>query len=302
MLSRLTWRALSAAPLALALSCPAAAEDVFAPDHLAAMPAVSAVNGKLGIFGGSLSDEGVAGLSGALALPVGHSLGLQLDGMAGSIDDDPFYGIGAHLFWRDPSRGLIGLYASFVSWDASGTVESDELEGGFAEVTGADVGKVGLEAEAYLGRVSLEGLAAYQFGTEHGFAGKATFAYYPADDLRFDISIKHLEGQGVSGSAGAEWALPSHDGFSLFADASVDEESDWRALAGAKFHFGSPGKNLIQRHREDDPDIELPGDLQASEGKSRCPRGQVGGNGPGGNGGKGQQDTPPPSNSCLGPI
>jgi hypothetical protein len=265
-------RPLAAAVLAFAVSAPALADDFFGPDHSATKPAVSTINGKLGLFGGTLSDEEIGGISGALAIPLGHRFGLQFDGMFGSVDDDPFYGVGAHLFWRDPSRGLIGAYASYVSWDASTTVAATDLEGGVRDIDGADVGKVGLEAEAYLGRISLEGLAAYQFGTEHGFAGKATLAYYPVDDLRLDISVRHLEGQGVSAGASAEWALPAHSGLSLLADASVNDDSDWRALAGVIFHFGAGEKSLIRRHREDDPSIDLPEDLQVgAPGKSRCP-------------------------------
>ena len=48
--------------------------------------------------------------------------------------------------------------------------------------SGAKVGKVGVESHLYLGPLTLEGIVAYQFGSETGFAGKATVAYYPRDE------------------------------------------------------------------------------------------------------------------------
>jgi hypothetical protein len=145
--------------------------------------------------------------------------------------------------------------------------------GGVFTIGGADVSKLGVEGALYIDRISLEGLAAYQSGSETGFAGKGTVAYYPLDDLRLDLSIIHLEGNGVSGSAGAEWMLPRVDGFSLFANASVDEDSDWQTVGGIKFHFSPAQKSLIQRHREDDPGISLPEDLYLSIGNGHCPAG-----------------------------
>jgi hypothetical protein len=273
VLWRLRWRLLSTTSLVLALASPAWADDLQMPDHSATKPAVSAVNGKLAIFGGDLSDGHEVGVSGALTLPLGHRFGMQLDGMFGSADDESFYGVGAHLFWRDPARALFGIYASHVSWDSSATFPADDPVGGVFTIGGADVSKLGVEGALYIDRISLEGLAAYQSGSETGFAGKGTVAYYPLDDLRLDLSIIHLEGNGVSGSAGAEWMLPRVDGFSLFANASVDEDSDWQTVGGIKFHFSPAQKSLIQRHREDDPGISLPEDLYLSIGNGHCPAG-----------------------------
>jgi hypothetical protein len=236
-------------------------------------PAVSAVNGKLGAFGGSLDGDGAGGVFGSLAVPLGGQFGAQIDGMVGSAEDAAFYGIGGHLFWRDPSRGLLGLYTSYVNWDGSSTTPVTIPDGGFIETSGGEVGKVGIEGEAYLGRVSLEGLAAFQFGSNEGFAGQATVAYYPIDDLRFDLSVSHLEGPGVSGSAGVEWAPPAASGLSLFADASVNENSDWSAFGGVKLYLAGEQKSLIRRHREDDPDVDLPGDLYQATSGPKCPPG-----------------------------
>jgi hypothetical protein len=227
-------------------------------------PAVSGVNGKVGAFGGSLDDEGAGGVFGSLAVPLGTAFGAQIDGLYGSADGGDFYGVGGHVFWRDPSRGLLGVVASYVSWDSISTVVLSAPDNTVIDFTGADVGKVGIEGEAYLGRVSLEGLLAYQFGTETGIAGRTTVAFYPTDDLRLDLSLRHLEGAGFSGSAGVEWAPPAALGLSLFADASVDEDSDWSAFGGVKLYLSGEQKSLIRRHREDDPEgLVLPEDLYA---------------------------------------
>ena len=83
------------------------------------LPAVSAPNGKLSAFGGS-QDGGIYGVTGSYTVPLGFPYGLQVDGMVGSGKGAAFYGVGGHLFWRDPAKGLLGLYGSYVSWDASG--------------------------------------------------------------------------------------------------------------------------------------------------------------------------------------
>jgi hypothetical protein len=245
----------------------ALASDFGAPDRQAALPAVSGVNAKIGGFGASLDDEAAGGVFGALAFPLGHGFGAQIDGVVGGGNGSAFTGIGGHFFWRDPSRGLLGIYASHVHWDA------DSISGGFA-ISGAEVNKVGVEGHLYLGRLSLEGLAAHQFGTETGFAGKLTAAYYLHEDFRIHLGVSHLEGPGTSTFAGIEW-MPSPTGrMSLFADVGVNEDRDTRVLAGLKFYLSPEVKSLIRRHREDDPDIELPSDLfQTSRGV--CPTGQI---------------------------
>ncbi len=271
---------LSSTAVAVAMASPAAfaadfsTPESYSPDFSAAGPAVSAPNGKLGAFGGVLSDDEEAyGAFGAFALPLGQQFGLQIDGMVGNADDDLFYGVAGHLFWRDPAVGLLGFYASYAKWDSSTTIEADiGVDGAVQDITGGEVAKIGIEAEAYLGRFSVEGLLAYQFGDEEGVAGKGTLAFYPTDDLRFDVSVSHLEGPGFSAGIGAEWAPPQAMGLSLFADASIDEDEDVRAFGGVTFYFGQQ-KSLIQRHREDDPDVELPDDLIKIVGQAGCPFG-----------------------------
>lgn len=245
--------------------------DRFAVAH--GLPAVSGVNGKLAAFGGVVADDVAAyGVAGALAVPLDHSFGAQLDGMVGSADDAAFYGVAGHVFWRDPSQGLVGGYASWVGWDSTDTISVSSPSGGIADVTGADVGKLGLEAEAYLDRFSLEGQLAWQFGTVSGITGGATAAFYPTDDVRLEVGGRYLQGVGAIAVAGAEWA-PSENGFSLFADGSVDDSDDAQVFGGVKLYFSESDKSLIRRHREDDPDVVLPDDLFTTTGDGHCPPG-----------------------------
>ena len=253
----------------------ALASDFGPTERQAALPAVSGLNAKVGGFGAALSGDAAGGVFLGLALPLGHDFGAQIDGLAGTVEGgDAFHGLGGHLFWRDPSRALVGIYASHVQW------ETDSAGSGSGR---SDLGKVGFESQLYLGRLSLEGLAAYQFGSDDGFAGKGAVAYYPRDDLRLHVAVTHYAGPGFAASTGLEWAPHSGRGMSLFADVGVDESHDVRALVGLKFYAARNDKSLIARHREDDPDVDLPNDLfhtsQTGQGRpsqsQQCPPGEV---------------------------
>jgi hypothetical protein len=232
--------------LAAALPGIARAGDFFsAPSSLAA---VSAVNGKIGAFAGDVSGEWAFGALGSVALPAGPGVGLQFDGMIGSAGGAGFWGLGGHVFKRDPNRGLIGLYGSYVDWSYSSVLG------------GATVSKLALEGEKYMGRLTLEGLFGWQSGSFVGITFGATAAYYVNDNLRFDAGYRYLQGPGSSLAVGMEW-MPGPSGLSLFANGGfgfgVDNSYLW---GGVKFYTG-PQKSLIRRHREDDPDVTLPKDL-----------------------------------------
>ncbi|CAN5161728.1 hypothetical protein BH10PSE12_BH10PSE12_24530 [soil metagenome] len=236
------------------------------------LPAVSDVNGKLAAFAGSVGGQLAYGTSGSLAIPVGQRFGLQFDGMVGSAREALFYGVGGHAFWRDPSRGLIGLYGSYVGWDAMHSVGVASPINGVADITGGEVGKAAVEAEAYFGRVSLEGLLGYQFGTLSGVTGKATVAFYPIDTLRLDTGVRYLNGQGTTWTAGAEWQ-PHGRAMSLFATGAFGGNGSLQALGGIKLYGGAKDKSLIQRHREDDPVDDLPANFFETIGPNHCPPG-----------------------------
>lgn len=275
----LTTTALSTAVL---FAAPALAADLdrmmYAHDAPAAgLPAVSGVNWKLAGFASQLTfdemDVTAYGAVGAVSVPLGHSWGAQFDAVFGSADGDAFYGAAAHVFWRDPSKGLVGLYGSYLAWDADGTVPApigDDI--GIADVTGAHVGKIGIEAEYYHDRMSLEGQLTYQFGNEDSVAGDVTLAYYLHDNLRLDGGYRYLNGVGSMGTVGIEWAPTDHA--SLFADAAFGEDDYARLTGGLTLYFNQGSDtSLIRRHREDILEVELPDDLFLEIGDARCPDG-----------------------------
>ena len=234
------------------------------------LPAVSGLNGKIAAFGGEVEDESLGGVMGTVTVPIGERFGLQIDGMAGTADGS-FRGVAGHLFWRDPSVGLLGVYGSYASWDYSRTDPAVILRNGVIDTTGADVGRIGIEGQLYLDRFSLEGIAGLQSGDLDGTFGKATLAFYATDNLRFDVSFARSK-YGTTNSAGVEWMLGPESAISLFADGTFSSD-DQRIFGGVKFYLAGEQKSLIRRHREDDPENELPFDLFQIVGDEHCPAG-----------------------------
>jgi hypothetical protein len=231
--------------------------DSIAPDApLAAnLPAVSGVNGKISGFGGweeydSGPDGGLVGVDGSLSIPLGQMFGFQLDGMVSSLDGDFIGGAAGHLFWRDPTVGLLGLYGDWVTRDGSGV----------------DTWRLGVEGEYYSGPISLEAIVGYEgadvpaivlLDDENIFA-YADAAFYATPDLRFSAGYRHLNDLDMA-ALGAEWQLPTDfiGGTSLFAEGRIGEDDYASVWAGLRVYLGAGNKTLIRRHREDDPGGKL---------------------------------------------
>jgi hypothetical protein len=244
----------TASLMAVAMGSPSvlAADAVRPIGALAQLPAVSTVNGKVGAFGGSIDGVAGWGVDGALTVPLGSQWGAQVDGLAGDGGSSTFWGVGGHLFWRNPAQGLLGLYGSWVDWSPYGV----------------EVSKFGVEGEMYNGPFTLSANVVEQGGTFTGVAGQATLSYYVQDNFRMDGSFRFLQGIGGIGTIGGEWQV-SNNGLSLFANGSWGQSGYSTVLAGLTFHAGPP-KSLIRREREDDPGVSLPLDLFQA-----CPSGTV---------------------------
>ncbi|MCB1465198.1 MAG: hypothetical protein KDJ90_22910 [Nitratireductor sp.] len=253
-----------------ALLVAAAPLGALADPNYSSLPAVSGLNGKIAVFGGDVEDEGMGGVMGSVTAPIGERFGLQIDGMAGSADDS-FFGVAGHLFWRDPAVGLVGLYGSYASWDYHSTSPAIVISNGVFDTTGAEVSRIGIEGQLYLDRFSLEGIAGIHSGDLEGSFGKATLAFYATDNLRFDVSVAGSD-YGTISSAGVEWMPEAGSAISLFADGTFSSD-DQRVFGGVKFYLSGEQKSLIRRHREDDPDNELPFDLFQIVGNEHCPAG-----------------------------
>ena len=213
------------------------------------LPAVSEFNAKAGLSGGTLDSMSVYIADGTFTTPLTHSLGLQIDGLGGLMDGDGFGGGAAHLFWRDPSFGMFGLYGSGLANTAANNYT---------------VGNVGIEGALYLGQFTVEGIVGAQFVTnlDADIFGTLVAAFYPIDDLRLHGGYRYWFGEHI-GMAGFEWQLPGQNdnslNFGLFADAQFREDAAG-VWGGVRIYFGSQ-KPLIRRHREDDPLPFMPFDL-----------------------------------------
>lgn len=195
-------------------------------------------------------------VQGAFSVPFGSQFGLQID--AGSLDgtlvpkftpgvDLSAQGIGAHLFWRDPQTALLGAYVHQVSYDFGG-----------GEISSM---RYGAEAELYLEQLTLRGFAGidkadwFVFGDEQYTAWRGEVDFYATDDLMLFAGVEHSFEQTRT-YVGAE-AMWNAGGIAPAAFAKASFGDSQTIMAGLKVYFGSSSKSLKQRHREDDPDINL---------------------------------------------
>lgn len=241
----------------------AAAADLDAvPAPALVLPAVSGFNGKLEGGGGDLFKKGGGYGMGSFSVPLGQRFGLQVDGAAGVRGGDGFAGGAAHLFWRDPSKGLIGLYGSY---SYANSVRSTIIDPNIPLVTirrGLGIGRGALEAEVYFNSISLEGLAGVEGGNvKTRFFDMADIAFYATDNFRLSLGHRYTLGRHAA-AFGAEYQIMPGNGISLFAEARAGERNFQAVWGGLRIYFGAE-KSLIRRHREDDPRARLPDDLFA---------------------------------------
>ena len=218
-------------------------------------PAVSGPNGKFSIEGGAFDGDSSFLALGSYSIPLAPSIGFQVDGAVGSIDGEIMGGGGAHLFTRDPSQYLFGVYGSFHTWDS------------------IDIWRLAIEAELYLGRFSLSGIAGFEGvdvpntsggfvvltqDDEHAFA-HIDLAYYPTDNFKISGGYRYLNEVSFA-SAGAEYLFDAGDvPMSLFARGDFGDDDYTSVTGGLKIYLGSDRKkSLIQRHRTDDPENYTP--------------------------------------------
>jgi hypothetical protein len=246
-----TYRDVKAAELPL--KAPASAAPSFF------MPAVDGVNWKVGGLGGSLADRAIGGAQGSLSLPLGNQYGVQIDGTLGSFDGSFFGNVGGHLFWRNPSQGLLGVYVNHTHWDQFGGVHVTQFAG---------------EGEYYWQRWTLQAIAGVEFGNSGSvvsgtpatglitdsidvktrFFDKINLAYYLTDNWKAFVGHRYLGGKHAL-ALGSEYALPLSGGkmASAFVEGRIGENDFHGVWGGLRFYFGQKDKPLIARHRQDDP-------------------------------------------------
>jgi hypothetical protein len=233
-------------------------------------PAVDAFNTKVEAFGGSMGGRSVYGGQGSLTVPLEGQYGAQVDGGVGGLDGSAFGQVAGHLFWRNPSQALFGIYGNFTSWDRFG---------------GVNVGQVAAEGEYYYGRFTLQGIMGVEFGNSvsstsssgfvagipNGFVTTTSTAtqtfniqtrffdqinlkYYLNDYADGYVGHRYLGGKNAA-AFGGEVAFPVSRGVlgSAFVEARVGESDFHGIWGGIKLYFGPDDKPLIARHRREDP-------------------------------------------------
>ncbi|MGZ3360230.1 MAG: hypothetical protein ACXU84_12935 [Xanthobacteraceae bacterium] len=226
------------------------------------LPAVDGINGKIAGFGGGTSHTGdFYGGIGSLSLPIAQQWGAQIDGGVGSLDSSGWSHGAGHLFWRDPSIGLLGAYGSYFHWNGIGALTIPRI--------GVNVSRFAVEGEYYWNRWTVSGLVGYEtvrlnvpnVGNLPGLLSIpnrvfdwVSASYYVTDN--FKLSIGHFYTLGRNGlTLGSEYGVALGGGrmASLFVDAVFAEGGNNAVLGGVRFYFGQRDKSLLHRHREDDP-------------------------------------------------
>lgn len=246
-------------------SSAAAAEktDFLAP---ASEPAVFAPNAKVNLFGGVIdnnitgSDE-AAGIAGSITVPLSYSFGAQIDGVGIIEGGESIIGVGGHVFWRDPSQGLLGVTAGFTKFNRDDFLVPDQ-----------EAGRFGVEGEMYIDQFTVGAVAGRQFGSnvEKGFYGNLNLGWYATDDLKLTIGAGTNPDVSTLGTASIEFqpAINGFSGLTFFADGVVGSDSFASVLGGIRFYFGQ-SVTLKDRHRKDDPELNVPLNIVLSGASSK---------------------------------
>jgi hypothetical protein len=247
MASQLRAAASAIAVGAIAIAAPSAA---FAGDSGAVAQPNFTTEGRVGWE----SNDGIhhdlvrADLAVEGAVPLGDSFGLQGDAAVGVNN---YYGVGGHLFWRDPDWGLIGGVASFESLE---TVK---------------MGRFGGEAEIYLDKITLSARGGYQNGdVAHGGFIRADVSFYVTPSFAIRAGFEGDPHQDFA-RAGVEFQpMPdSMSGLSIYADGTFG--SGTGIYAGIRFHFGEDGQSIMWRDRHEDPSKSILNRMAGRKGYSK---------------------------------
>ncbi len=212
---------------------------------------VDALNFEFSVLGGSF-DRNVLGSASnimfttSLATPIPYfeRFGAQIDAAAGVYDGDfNSAAAGLHLFWRDSSRGMIGIY------------------GDWAYVDPEHAGRLAGEFAVYNGRWTLDVLAGIQFG-QHVFTefiDEVDLSYYFTDNTRGSIGHR-LTSRGHVGNVSFEHLMTDQgwDGWSVFGEFEAGEDNYVGGWGGVRYSMGSTANTLIDRDRRSSVQVRIP--------------------------------------------
>ncbi len=210
----------------------------------AAEPAVNPTNVK--VTAAATSTDGDDGwfFGGALTAPLGEAWGFQGEAGASGGDFDTSYGVAGHIFTRDPSSYLLGIFAAYAAeyrLDLNAT-------------------RLGAEAEIYLNQLTILAKAGYQFSNDaalEGGFGDIELRWYISDDFTLSAGGAFAD-DAETGRVGAEWrpgfsALP---GLAFRLDGAFADDDIQTYTGGLTYYFGADA-SLKDRHRKQDPDSAL---------------------------------------------
>jgi hypothetical protein len=193
-------------------------------------------------------------------------MGVQIDGGVTENSANTVASRGAgHLFWRNPSIGLLGAYGFYSHVTGN--------------IIGTNISRFAAEGEYYLSRWTLRGLAGYETvrldapsvgpGIPNRFFDSVSASYYVTDNFKLSIEHRYCIGRHKLTLGGEHgFALGGGRMASLFAAARFAEGGDNAVLGGVRLYFGQRDKTLIDRNRQDDPE-----DDSTSGAEHCCPCG-----------------------------
>lgn len=202
------------------------------------LPAVNALNFSV-IVAAGVDDTDSRYLAGGKAtFPIGHRFGAQVEA---GIANDQYYGIGGHIFWRDPTLGLIGLVGTFETEDD------------------VDLVRGAVEAEAYLGQFTIGGtVGVEQLEDDTAAFGIIVGTFYPDESLALRAAGEFRQNVELA-RLSAEWQpLPGElNEASIFAEAEYNSAGTGQLLAGIRIHLGEGDFSLQDRERGEDPPFAI---------------------------------------------
>ncbi len=213
---------------------------------IGSLPAVAQTNGKFEVGIGAIQGDGLAYGAATVVLPIGHTMGAQVDVLASNWSGAISGGFAGHAFWRNPAYALAGLYGSF-SYTDQGV--------GYLQNKDVKISRLGAELELYMGNVSFETILGIEGGDIRSrIFGITDIAFYPAEDFRLAAGYRYLGGKHIA-ALGAEYLTPLHfNGLrpALFAEARAGQDNNRMIIGGVRVYFGDEKKSLMARHRQDE--------------------------------------------------
>ncbi|MBI1212788.1 MAG: hypothetical protein GC190_15095 [Alphaproteobacteria bacterium] len=178
---------------------------------------------------------------GSVNIPYNEWVNLQLDAWgSASLDNGPSgsgsffggFGADAHVFWRDPEVGAIGVFAAL-----------GRVNGGSFSSSNYAAWEAGLEGEYYCGNWTLRAQLGYLDSDGDGYllqeAGliNATVLYYPSKHLKLSAGIGYADG-----------TVRTSSGPSSFVNSD-----QWNWTVGVEYLFGKsiPASVYLNYHGRD---------------------------------------------------